>query len=301
MSQKIDLVFTWVNGLDQDWNDQRNYYAELNEEKITYYDQNSDIRYQQIDELNYAISGALKYIKWLGNIYIVTANQTPDFLDLTNPRIRIVDHTEIIPSEYLPTFSSGAIEANIWRISGLSEIFLYANDDFLFLRNVRKSYFLTKNNVLRLNVQPIFLLKLTSSKERTHFQNVIQTEIFLKDNEFRSNLYPCHVTQIWRKNTCEYIWDNFTDITHKLCNPKFRTNEQTFWSMIVYNIEATRNKPQIRFSPTYQWVVDSLNSRANAIIGLTLLRIFRPPLACINNMPQSVSKILEKKFQYLLN
>ena len=37
-------------------------------------------------------------------------------------KVKIVDHTEFIPEEYLPVFSANPIENNIFRIQGLSEI-----------------------------------------------------------------------------------------------------------------------------------------------------------------------------------
>ena len=61
----------------------------------------------------------------------------PAWLDLSNPRIKVVPHWDIFPnSSHLPTFSSPAIEAHIHRIPGLSDTFLYLNDDVMLGRQV---------------------------------------------------------------------------------------------------------------------------------------------------------------------
>ena len=49
---------------------------------------------------------------------------------MDHPRLTIITHEDIFENTaHLPTFSSPAIESNLWRIPGLSEKFLYFNDD----------------------------------------------------------------------------------------------------------------------------------------------------------------------------
>ncbi|XP_058987006.1 N-acetylglucosamine-1-phosphotransferase subunits alpha/beta-like [Musca domestica] len=56
--------------------------------------------------------------------------QIPHWLDLTNERITIVTHEFLTPNiQWLPVFSSAAIETFIHRIPNLSNRFLYLNDD----------------------------------------------------------------------------------------------------------------------------------------------------------------------------
>ena len=52
--------------------------------------------------------------------------------------MHVVDHREVFAGyeQFLPTFSSRAIESMLWRIPDLSERFLYLNDDFMLLRPV---------------------------------------------------------------------------------------------------------------------------------------------------------------------
>ena len=45
-------------------------------------------------------------------------------------------HEDYLPDEYRPAFSSHPIELNLHRIKGLSERFVYFNDDMYLLRPV---------------------------------------------------------------------------------------------------------------------------------------------------------------------
>ena len=71
----------------------------------------------------------------------MTAGQTPSWLRSDHPRISVVDHGEIFDAASLPTFNSHAIESRLHHIEGLSEHFLYLNDDFILGRPVSPQLF----------------------------------------------------------------------------------------------------------------------------------------------------------------
>jgi len=92
----------------------------------------SDNRYRDNEELRYSLRSIEKYAPWIRHIYIVTDNQIPSWLDLSNSRISIVPHTDIFKNaSHLPSFSSPSIEANIHHIRGLASKFVYFNDDVM--------------------------------------------------------------------------------------------------------------------------------------------------------------------------
>jgi hypothetical protein len=66
---------------------------------------------------------------WVRQVFLVTAGHVPEWLACEH--VTVVDHTEIIDGACLPTFNSHAIEANLHHIDGLSEQYLYLNDDVL--------------------------------------------------------------------------------------------------------------------------------------------------------------------------
>ena len=93
----------------------------------------------------YSLRALWLHAPFVRNIYLVTADQRPDWLDDSDDRITLVSHAEIFPdSDMLPTFNSHAIEACLHRIPGLSEHFIYMNDDVFFGREVSSDLFYTK-------------------------------------------------------------------------------------------------------------------------------------------------------------
>jgi hypothetical protein len=64
---------------------------------------------------------------WIRTIFIVTDQQQFDtrvFNATLRAKIQFVDHSQILPPQYRPTFSSSAIEAHLHNIPGLSEVFM---------------------------------------------------------------------------------------------------------------------------------------------------------------------------------
>ena len=59
--------------------------------------------------------------------------------------IKVVRHSEIMPREIQPCFSSGVIEHHIARIPGLAGRYLYANDDTLFWEETSPSFFFARD------------------------------------------------------------------------------------------------------------------------------------------------------------
>lgn len=119
----IDAVYTWVNHADPDWQVlwMSTYPA----------DEFDPDRYTSNDELRYSLRSLNKYAPWINRIFVVSNCKQPGWLK-DHPKIVWVNHEEIFPAEtMLPTFNSHAIEACLHRIPGLSENFLYLNDDFL--------------------------------------------------------------------------------------------------------------------------------------------------------------------------
>lgn len=147
---KVDLVYLWVNGNDPEFRARRN--AALNRTEETA-DSNCEGRVAENDELKFSLRSVEKYAPWINKIFIVTDNQIPGWIDLSNPKVTIVNQNDIIPEDSRPTFNSVVIEHGLHKIAGLSEHFLYANDDMYFNRPVNESDFFTSDGlpVMRLN------------------------------------------------------------------------------------------------------------------------------------------------------
>lgn len=104
-------------------------------------------RFADNEELKYSLRSVEKHAPWVRNIFVVTNGQIPSWLNLDNPRLKLVTHEELfLNKSHLPTFSSPAIEAHLHRIPGLSPKFIYLNDDVMFADNVWPDDFYTHAN-----------------------------------------------------------------------------------------------------------------------------------------------------------
>ena len=104
----IDLVYLWVDGNDPVWLTKKNEFLPADRQVDPQVA--GECRYVENDELRYSLRSVEKYAPWIRRVYIVTDDQTPAWLDTSNPRVRVVSHREIMPAEILPVFSSTVIE-----------------------------------------------------------------------------------------------------------------------------------------------------------------------------------------------
>lgn len=129
----IDAVITWVDGGDPAHIAKRQAAARALARPLHANAANPH-RWGSADELGYCLRSIQNHAPWLRHIWIVTDAQTPDanvIPQALRERIRLVDHAEIFAGHApcLPSFNSLAIESLLWRIPGLSDRFLYFNDD----------------------------------------------------------------------------------------------------------------------------------------------------------------------------
>lgn len=132
----IDFVILWVDGNDPAWQAEKKKYQGNTETE-----NDSVNRYRDWGLLPYWFRAVEKFAPWVRKIHFVTWGHVPTFLNLDAPKLHIVKHEDFIPKEYLPTFSSHAIEMNIHRIPDLAEHFVYFNDDMFMLQSFQPEDF----------------------------------------------------------------------------------------------------------------------------------------------------------------
>ena len=134
----VDFVVLWVDGNDPEWAAEKQKYMG---ESAKIKDSNHEARWRNWDNLQYWFRAVEKYAPWVRQIYFVTWGHIPEWLNTENPKLRIINHKDYIPQEYLPTFCTCPIEMNLWRISGLSEHFVFFNDDEFLAQRCRNHQF----------------------------------------------------------------------------------------------------------------------------------------------------------------
>lgn len=94
--------------------------------------------------MRYWFRGVEQFAPWVRKVFFVCGQKPPDWLDSECPKLQVVRHEEYIPERFLPTFNSHPIELNMHKIPGLSERFVYFNDDMFLLSPIREESFFRK-------------------------------------------------------------------------------------------------------------------------------------------------------------
>jgi hypothetical protein len=154
----VDLVYTWVDGSDPDLAARRESFRTGSDTPRIHARETGVSRYTSRDELKYSLRSVMTYAPFVRNIYLVTDGQTPAWLDTQAPGLQVVDHKSIFSApSALPVFNSHAIETQLHRIPGLSEHYLYLNDDVFFTRPAAAEQFFHGNGIAKLPFSPFQL------------------------------------------------------------------------------------------------------------------------------------------------
>lgn len=243
---KIDFVIPWVDDADENWCNKRMLYKGQAQK-----DGNTSARYRSWDNLKYWFRGVEKFAPWVNNVYFITDDQKPEWLNLDHPKIKWVKHTDFIPNEYLPTFNANVIEWNLNKIEGLSENFVYFNDDVFLIDNVKPDDFFKNglpcdlprlgtlypigmfeymlfNNQAMLNRH--FSLKKSFKnnkmkwlKEQSLFQ-IAKTLIYMRKGKVPHSI-SWHIHTNFLKKSFDVLWEKEHDLIDATCKNKFRTKD----------------------------------------------------------------------------
>ena len=130
----IDFVVLWVDGNDLSWQDKMLSYKGTSE-------QSNPTRFRDWNIFKYWFRSIERFASWVHRVFLITDNQIPSWININHSKLKIIDHKDFIPEEYLPTFNSHTIELNIHRIEGLSEHFVVFNDDTFINAPITPEYY----------------------------------------------------------------------------------------------------------------------------------------------------------------
>ena len=225
----VDLVYLWVNGNDPKW---REKYKAFTKNVSKHSEMNCSGRYADNNELKYSLRSVEVYAPWIRKIFIVTDNQFPEWLDTSNPKIQIVDHTEIMPKESLPCFNSSLIEHFLYRIPGLAEHFLLSNDDTFINKKVFVSDFFTSDGfpIVRLTRKPFrrirwFLRVKVRKKQLSNYRKMLSRSSML----------------VYKKYGIYY-----TGLPHHNIDAYLKSDYQRFVEIVMYSEFSVNNRNHLR-------------------------------------------------------
>jgi hypothetical protein len=141
-ADRIDIVYLWVNGADPVWLSKRHTaYADWMRRKGEELAAFGNVagRYRDNSELLFNLRALELFFPDHGHVYIVTDGQTPAWLRPSG-QLTLVDHRQLLPPASPGVFDSGHIESYLHHIPGLSERFIYLNDDVFFGQKVHPAW-----------------------------------------------------------------------------------------------------------------------------------------------------------------
>ena len=281
----IDLVYLWVDGNDPKWQAKRNAFLERKVENSL---SSFNGRYVNNDELKYSLRSVERYAPWIRKIFIVSDDQTPEWLDIENPKIKIIDHKEILPAESLPCFNSNVLEHFLCKISNLSEYFILSNDDTFFNKIVSPTTFFGKDGfpIIRLTRKPLrrfrwFLREQIFKNPHKLYSKALfnAAELVKQKFGFFYNGLPHHNIDSYLKSDCirvgEQIFKN--EIDHTKMNHIRNANDI---QRIIYSYVALAEK---RGHLRYVSNDESLHIHIQKDRHFEKLKKFNPTFFCMND------------------
>lgn len=271
MANPIDVVIAWVDGNDPEHRKRREHYADT---PVKFDDINGETRYANVGEIAYCIASLNRFAPFIRRIFVVTDNQNPGISpehdgksltadgkyplseyiteNFTTPiPMEVVDHRTIFKGygEYLPTFNCNSIETMFCRIPGLSEQFVYFNDDVLLLREACPETFFEGNKAVAYGYWHLHwtasLLRILRMKRHGHkevtFRDIILNSadlIGLKGKFFRLAHTP---HPLLKSVLCDYF-DSHPEAVIRNIRDKFRSAVQYNPQSLFQNIALQEGK-----------------------------------------------------------
>lgn len=297
----IDAVILWVDGDDPEWREKCDM-ARGGNELTKRNDIGGALRFRQMREIDWCVAGINKFAPFIRRIYIVTANQNPHLENTVgkwfeNPiPVEIVDHKVIFRGyeQYLPTFQCRSLETMIHRIPGLSEHFVYFNDDFVLTNYINpEDWYDKEGKIIEYGKwMPNFMLDIL------HFlkpkKNGLKTLGFKDNMEHGARLVGSNKTLLMRhtphpllKSICDRLFNDYPHCVEINSKEKFRSpnqfNPQEARHILAYReglLEVRNPKGKTLFLKPFASHPNYLRKRLKPYVNGREM----PPFMCINSL-----------------
>lgn len=264
----IDFVITWVDMNDPIWQESfAKHSGKINNAK----NEVSEARFRDHGLLKYWFRGVEQFAPWVRKIHFVTCGQKPEWLDADHPKLNLVHHKDYIPEQFLPLFNSSVLEVHLHRIPDLAENFVYFNDDFFIINDLKPSRFFSKDGVpqdiaaFRMNMGMSLWSKCLKNNIRLINQRFDKHTVMKRDHDKWYNpmygskarltyllswynkfitLRTPHNAQPYTKTTFKEVWDYAEKDLMEMSKHKFRSPEDftqelfRTWQICRSNFEA---------------------------------------------------------------
>lgn len=222
----IDLVVPYVDSSDKNWQD-------------LFVNNSPNVNKEDVDAINrfrgqgeffrFFFRGVNRYMPWIRKIHLLVQSESQVPTWINRDEVHVVLHKEFIPEKFLPTFNSTTIETFLWNIPGLSEKFIYTNDDVYCIHPMVKTQFFD-NNVC-------FTHAYTSSKVNSTYGNqVLNSFRLIYGLEHESPMYMHHTLRPYFKSVMKECYDKYYLQITKSLTPFRDNNNYTIYLYDFYQM-----------------------------------------------------------------
>ena len=286
-SRPIDVVILWVDPSDKHWQEQREFYWRSVKIDCPY--SNDVCRFADCQELLFCLRSLYYNASWLRNIYLVTDDHLPSWLDLSHPKIHHIRHRDIIDKNNYPSFNSCAIEMHLNRIPNLSNPFLYLNDDCFITRRTTKRHFFNNRNQAF-----YFSHRLMTNKTGKKWTNSFNYTITVNENCLnrmfgtRLRQRPDHQGYLIYHEAYDYLAKNAPRYLEETRGLRFRSDASSgklqvnAYLLAAIGLELGLYQLRLNASQTY-YNMHELRARIKFDAEIKELVTNPPMLLCLNN------------------
>ncbi len=299
----VDAVFTWVNGSDPLWlaNKRALQQKFFGNADAAPPDADNAARFSDNGELRYALRSLALYAPWVRKVHLITADQKPGWLNTET--VNLVSHRDIFPSDApLPVFSTRPIEFCVHRVPGLSEHFLYCNDDFMLGRTVCPGEFFTPDGrpllwVLKRGQEHMRRLRSRLESPNSHAAAVARAHGLIAERYGKTFPYIVrHYPRSMVRSSAASLWDAFPEAIRATLHAPFRSVTDVSVTILypLYLLAEGWGEAKIINSP--RQIFDVVFGRGPAYMGASLgekntrlkmrgIRLLKPRTFCLNDAP----------------
>ncbi|MFT4123200.1 MAG: stealth family protein [Microbacteriaceae bacterium] len=252
----IDMVFSWVDGTDVEFQRAR---ARRMASYVVGEGDAHEARFRQIDELRYALRSVHLFAPWVRRIFIATDSPAPAWL-ADDPRVTIVRSEEFFADpSVLPTHNSQAVESQLHRIHGLAEHYLYSNDDMFFGRPVEPELFFTPGGATRFVPATTRIGLGAPDARRSGFENAARVNRALLERRFGVTItrHLEHCAAPFAKSVVRELEREFADEFARTAASPFRsvsdvsvTNSLYHWYALLTGRASIGEGARVRYIDT---------------------------------------------------
>jgi hypothetical protein len=256
ISFDIDMVFSWVDGSSPEYIAAR---RAQQQGHVLGEGDDHEARFRQINELKYALRSVYMFAPWVRRIFIATDSPAPAWL-ADHPSVTIVRSEEFFADpSVLPTHNSQAVECQLHHIEGLSEHFLYSNDDMFFGRPVGPDMFFTPGGITKFIEAETRIGLGENDAERSGFENAARVNRKLLWNRFGriTTRHLEHTAAPLRRSLVAQMEEEFPEEFRKTAASRFRaadnisvTNSFYHYYALLTGRAVTQTAAKVRYVDT---------------------------------------------------